>query len=147
MNKDIWHTADIKPKSLKTFVYETDKGHIGTSMLTIDSGWNPVLLPEFYSMDDFEVAERITKWCYLDDIITALEQSETCCSEWEKQALDYKAELIKTEQMLGDVFNALDPVSQEYFRATFSDQIKQITESPTENVQSDTKSRPVNVQK
>lgn len=69
MSRDIWHTADVKPKSLKTFVYKTDKGHIGTSMLTIDSGWNPVLLPEFYNMDDFDKAERITKWCYLDDLL------------------------------------------------------------------------------
>lgn len=69
MSKDIWHTADIKPKSLKTFVYETDKGHIGTSMLAIDSGWNPVLLPEFYSMGDFDKAERIIKWCYLDNLL------------------------------------------------------------------------------
>lgn len=70
MSKDIWHTADVKPKSLKTFVYKTDKGHIGTSMLAIDSGWNPVLLPEFYSMGDFDKAERITKWCYLDNLLT-----------------------------------------------------------------------------
>ena len=66
--KSVWHTADIKPKSLKTFVYKTDKGHIGTGALAIDSGWNPVLLPEFYRMSDFEVAERIIKWCYVDDL-------------------------------------------------------------------------------
>lgn len=69
MSKDIWHTADVKPKSLKTFVYKTDKGHIGTSMLAIDSGWNPVLLPEFYNMDDFDKAEHITTWAYLDDLL------------------------------------------------------------------------------
>ena len=30
----------------------------------------------------------------LDRMCKALEQSETCCTEWEKQALDYKAENI-----------------------------------------------------
>ena len=77
MSKDIWHTADVKPKSLKTFVYKTDEGHIGTSTLAIDSGWNPVLLPEFYSMDDFDKAEHITKWAYLDDLL-ALETELKC---------------------------------------------------------------------
>lgn len=69
MSKDIWNTADTKPEPFKTFVFKTDKGNTATSMLSENSGWNPILLPEFYSMDDFDKAERITKWCYLDDLL------------------------------------------------------------------------------
>jgi len=98
MSKDIWHIADVKPKSLKTFVYKTDKGHIGTSMLVIDSGWTPVLLPEFYSMDDFDKAERITKWCYLDDLLAA--ESDL---EHTRKALDVAVgQLKKTHDYIED---------------------------------------------
>ena len=38
----------------------------------------------------------------------ALEQSETCCTEWEKQALDYKAENIALSGDLDRTRKALD---------------------------------------
>lgn len=33
---------------------------------------------------------------------------QDCCSEWEKQALDYKAELTKTKRALDVAVNALN---------------------------------------
>lgn len=121
MSKDIWHTADVKPKSLRTFVYKTDKGYIGTSKLAIDSGWNPVLLPEFYSMDDFDKAERIIKWCYLDDLF-ALETENKDLSdkigkletELEKvrKALDVAVDALKTVRRYTAI-NQFAPKSRE----------------------------------
>lgn len=36
---------------------------------------------------------------------------QDCCSEWEKQALDYKAELIKTEQALDVAVSGLEKMT------------------------------------
>ena len=44
----------------------------------------------------------------LDRTRKALEQSETCCTEWEKQALDYKAENIALSGELERTRKALD---------------------------------------
>lgn len=44
----------------------------------------------------------------LDCTRKALEQSETCCTEWEKQALDYKAENIALSGELERTRKALD---------------------------------------
>lgn len=109
MSEDIWHNADIKPKSLKTFVYTTDKGHIGTSMLAIDGGWNPILLPDFYNMDDFDKAEHITKWVYLDELLhenaqlahkvdvalAGLKYIQQNCLEYAADYMDYADTLIE----------------------------------------------------
>ena len=118
MIKDIWHTADVKPKSLKTFVYKTDKGHVGTSMLAIDSGWNPVLLPDFYSMDDFDKAERITKWCYLDGLL-ALESE----LDRTRKALDVAVDALNTIKGKHDPRCAVYHIDEK----TAYDAIEQIT--------------------
>lgn len=47
-------------------------------------------------------------WQALIDTKEALEQSETCCTEWEKQALDYKAENIALSGDLERTRKALD---------------------------------------
>lgn len=65
----IWHKADERPEPFKTFVFKTDKGNTCSDMLSTNSGWNPILLPEFYNMDDFDKAEHITKWAYLNDLL------------------------------------------------------------------------------
>lgn len=44
----------------------------------------------------------------------ALEQNETCCSKWEKQALDYKAELIRTKQILEIAIDKLKGIKTYY---------------------------------
>lgn len=46
-----------------------------------------------------------------------LEQSETCCTEWEKQALDYKAENIALSGDLERTRKALD-VAIQYIKHT-----------------------------
>lgn len=47
-------------------------------------------------------------WEYIDRTRKELEQSETCCSEWEEQALDYKAENTALSGDLECTHKALD---------------------------------------
>ena len=47
-------------------------------------------------------------WEYIDRTRKELEQSETCCSDWEKQALDYKAENVALSGKLERTRKALD---------------------------------------
>lgn len=47
-------------------------------------------------------------WEYIDRTRKELEQSEICCTEWEKQALDYKAENIALSGDLERTRKALD---------------------------------------
>ena len=47
-------------------------------------------------------------WEYIDRTSKELEQSEICCTEWEKQALDYKAENIALSGDLERTRKALD---------------------------------------
>lgn len=64
----------------------------------------------------------------INDIMCSNEK----CVSWKRNfygSEDLWQELSKTKQALDAFFNALDPVSQEYFRATFPDQIKPITET------------------
>ncbi len=104
MSKDIWHTADEKPESFKTFVFRTDKGSTCSDMISANSDWNPILLPEFYSMDDFDKAERIIKWCYLDDLL-ALETENKDLSD---KIGKLETELEKTRKALDVAVGALD---------------------------------------
>ena len=46
-------------------------------------------------------------WQELDRTRKALDESEHCCTEWEKQALDYKAENIKLSTALDVAVDAL----------------------------------------
>ena len=106
---DIWHTANEKPDPFKTFVFKTDKGNTCSDMLSTNSDWNPILLPEFYSMDDFDKAERITKWCYLDDLLhenaqlthkvdvalAGLKYIQQNCLEYAADYMDYADALIE----------------------------------------------------
>ena len=50
----------------------------------------------------------VSLWQELIRIRKELEQSETCCTEWEKQALDYKAENIALSGDLERTRKALD---------------------------------------
>lgn len=87
MSKDIWHTTKERPM-------------LHRDIILCGDGWSiPMdIIPE--TVDNI-CWENVEKWCYVDDLIKendhtrkALEQSEICCTEWEKQALDYKAENI-----------------------------------------------------
>lgn len=106
---DIWHNADIIPEPEKMFVYKTDKGNTATSMLFENSGWNPILLPEFYNMDDFDKAERITKWAYLGDLI-ALE-----------------TELDRTRKALDVAVDALNKITNNDYDADWQNDLAQAT--------------------
>ena len=54
-------------------------------------------------------------WQELIHIHKTLEQSEICCTEWEKQALDYKAENIALSGELERTRKALD-VAKEWLK-------------------------------
>ncbi len=102
MSKDIWHNTEEIPKAFKTFVFKTDKGNICSDMVSTNNVWNPILLPEFYSMDDFDKAERITKWCYLDDLLAL-----------ETENKDLSDKIGKTESDLERTRKALDVALDE----------------------------------
>ena len=60
-------------------------------------------------MEDKDLSDKIGKLeTELDRTRKALEQSEICCTEWEKQALDYKAENIALSGDLERTRKALD---------------------------------------
>lgn len=69
MSKDIWHTADIAPDPYRSFVINTDKRNIYTGIITNPTEWNPMILPEFYSIGDIDKAERAIRYAYLDDLL------------------------------------------------------------------------------
>lgn len=69
MSKNIWHTADEAPSPYKSFVVETDKGNVYTGITTDPTEWNPIILPEFYSIGDIDKAERAIRYAYLDDLL------------------------------------------------------------------------------
>ena len=72
--------------------------------------------------------EQIIEWAYLDDLLAyeqeladtknELEQSEICCTEWEKQALDYKAENIGLRSKLDIAVDALKGIKDECYDTT-----------------------------
>lgn len=136
MSKSIWHTADIRPEPEKMFVYKTDKRNTATSMLFENSGWNPILLPEFYNMDDFDKAERITKWAYLDDLL-ALETENKDLSdkigklgtelERTRKALDVAVDAIKNAtEYLGNQEPLVDVMAMNLY-TDLSKALEQIT--------------------
>lgn len=69
MSKDIWHTADITPDPYRSFVINTDKRNIYTGIITNPTEWNPMILPEFYDIEDIDKAERAIRYAYLDDLL------------------------------------------------------------------------------
>ena len=52
-------------------------------------------------------------WQELITTRKALDESEHCCTEWEKQALDYKAENIKISTALDIAVDALNKIYNE----------------------------------
>lgn len=103
-NKYIWHTADEAPKYCFLCVFY-DKSQ-GLSV----GHYNPVK-KQFCSGDRRFNHNEIKSYCDIHDLLaleTDLEQSETCCTEWEKQALDYKAENIALSGELDCTRKALD---------------------------------------
>lgn len=107
MSKDIWHTPPEQPDPFKS--------------------WNILVVYEandrkemMYSTQFIHATDGmyVNRWCYLDDLLALeaelertrkdLEQSEICCTEWEKQALDYKAENIALSGDLERTRKALD---------------------------------------
>lgn len=94
MSKDIWHTTDEIPEEDRVIVVKSKR------------------TGEYLVGSEFEfILENFTKWAYFDDLLaleTELEQSKTCCTEWEKQALDYKAENIALSGDLERTRKALD---------------------------------------
>ena len=79
--------------------------------------------------NDFVKYARIEKLLALETELERtrkeLEQSETCCTEWEKQALDYKAENIalsgdleRTRKALEVAVDALKNIGASYPRIT-----------------------------
>lgn len=64
----------------------------------------------------------------------ALEQSEICCAEWEKQALDYKAENIalsgdleRTRKALSIAVDALNEITNNDYDADWQNDLAQAT--------------------
>lgn len=88
MSKNIWHKADIAPDPYRSFVINTDKRNIYTGIITNPTEWNPMILPEFYSIGDIDKAERAIRYAYLDDLIAL---------ETENKDLSDKIGKLKTE--------------------------------------------------
>ena len=88
MSKNIWHKADIAPDPYRSFVINTDKRNIYTGIITNPTEWNPMILPEFYSIGDIDKAERAIRYAYLDDLIAL---------ETENKDLSVKIGKLKTE--------------------------------------------------
>lgn len=131
----IWHTKKEEPMEDKTVFAQHKSFRDGTI--------------ECFMWEKQEFTDAIRKdviaWCYLDDLIAletenkdlsdkigkletelektrkTLEQSEICCTEWEKQALDYKAENIalsgdleRTRKALEMAVDALKWIHETY---------------------------------
>lgn len=76
MSNSIWKMPDQKPDLYKILVIKTDKGNAYTNTLFNEKDWNPVLLPDFYGVDDIDKAECITQYAYLNDLITQTDKAE-----------------------------------------------------------------------
>ena len=98
MSKNIWHKADIAPDPYRSFVINTDKRNIYTGIITNPTEWNPMILPEFYSIGDIDKAERAIRYAYLDDLI-ALETENKDLSD---KIGKLEAELDRTRKALDD---------------------------------------------
>lgn len=86
---DIWHTADITPDPYRSFVINTDKRNIYTGIITNPTEWNPMILPEFYDIEDIDKAERAIRYAYIDDLLaleTELERTRKAL-EWARHFL------------------------------------------------------------
>ena len=109
MSKDIWHKADETPKAERYFI-EHYKVVVGDKVY-----WKYGLF-KGVSNYDYPFDQDTARWCYLDDLLALegeLEQSEICCTEWEKQALDYKAENIALSGDLERTRKALEIIKKE----------------------------------
>lgn len=102
MSKNIWHKADIAPDPYRSFVINTDKRNIYTGIITNPTEWNPMILPEFYSIGDIDKAERAIRYAYLDDLLAL---------ETENKDLSDKIGKLKTE--LDRTRKALDKAKKE----------------------------------
>lgn len=91
MSKDIWHTADITPDPYRSFVINTDKRNIYTGIITNPTEWNPMILPEFYDIEDIDKAERAIRYAYLDDLLaleTELERTRKALGDAKKWLME-----------------------------------------------------------
>lgn len=101
---DIWHKAGFHEAIDDKLKVSKDGKWVHWTMY----GWN---IP---GKDGHDIG---CEWAYLDDILALegklehtrkeLEQSKICCTEWEKQALDYKAENISLSGKLKIAVDAL----------------------------------------
>lgn len=107
MSKNIWHKADIAPDPYRSFVINTDKRNIYTGIITNPTEWNPMILPEFYSIGDIDKAERAIRYAYLDDLI-ALETENKDLSD---KIGKLKTELDRTRKALDVAINALNKIA------------------------------------
>ena len=87
---DIWHNADITPYPLKSFVIKTKNGNIYTGIITKPEEWNPLILPEFYSIGDIDNADTILKYAYIDDLLACEQELDRT-----RKALDVAIAFIK----------------------------------------------------
>lgn len=112
MSKDIWHFPSEAPAYCFLCVFENSfdgEVHCGH--------YNPVK-KQFCSTEGRYEINQVKKYCDLLHLLDceqelilkrkALEQSEICCTEWEKQALDYKAENIALSGELERTRKALE---------------------------------------
>lgn len=136
MSKDIWHTADIAPDPYRSFVINTDKRNIYTGIITNPIEWNPMILPEFYSIGDIDKAERAIRYAYLDDLL-ALETENKDLSdkigkletklEKTRKALDVAVDAIKNAtEYLGNQEPLVDVMAMN-LHTDLSKALEQIT--------------------
>ena len=107
MSKNIWHKADIAPDPYRSFVINTDKRNIYTGIITNPTEWNPMILPEFYSIGDIDKAERAIRYAYLDDLI-ALETENKDLSD---KIGKLEAELDRTRKTLDVAVDELEKMT------------------------------------
>ena len=106
MSKNIWHKADIAPDPYRSFVINTDKRNIYTGIITNPTEWNPMILPEFYSIDDIDKAERAIRYAYLDDLL-ALETENKDLSD---KIGKLETELDRTRKALAVAVRAIETI-------------------------------------
>ena len=106
MSKDIWHKADIAPDPYRSFVINTDKRNIYTGIITNPTEWNPMILPEFYSIGDIDKAERAIRYAYLDDLL-ALETENKDLSD---KIGKLETELDRTRKALAVAVRAIETI-------------------------------------
>ena len=110
MSKNIWHKADIAPDPYRSFVINTDKRNIYTGIITNPTEWNPMILPEFYSIGDIDKAERAIRYAYLDDLIAL-----------ETENKDLSDKIGKLEAELDRTRKALEIIKKEFHKETMPD--------------------------